>query len=176
MRPPHSAVVLCGVLIIAAGCSKKRDPNATELGSGPKLILVFPEKPTIDTQTVGDMKMYNVLQTHKRPDGLLILGASVMENSGPADGTPQDLLEANGAAFKQYQTSNTSFTVGKKKHPGLEITKKSPMATSNKTFFEHMKIVVVGRNVYIASAASTNEEHLKEKLVQKFLDSLDIEE
>jgi hypothetical protein len=176
MRPAFVAAVLSASILVA-GCSKKRDPNATDLGSGPKLWLSFPEKPRIDTQDAGAMKIHTATLAQKRPEGVLILGAMVMENSGAAGAaTTEELLEANAAALKQYETSRTSFTMGKKKHAGLDITSKVTLSTTGAPMFERKKIVVIGQNTYIANAGSTREEFLNEKAVQKFFDSFEIEE
>ena len=175
MRPILSLAALCA-LVVAAGCSKKRDPNATEIGSGPKLWLLFPEPPRIDKQDLGATKISNAMWTQKRTEGVLILSAMVMEIT--ADGeklSPEQMLEASAGAFKQYETSRTSFTIGKKKHPGLDITSKVTL-TTGKPMFERKKIVVVGQNSYIASAGGTSEEYLTEKAVKKFFDSFEIEE
>jgi hypothetical protein len=183
MRTSVLCCVVTPLVLGGVGCSKPAPQAGTnqsatgerQLNFDPKLRLKWPGPPQEDSQLLpteaGEQKHYSATFADKRPGGVIIYTAFVMEY--PADSVkredPEELLSAYVFAFRADEVSRKKVEHGPRKYPGFDII------SQRGGRFDRKLVVMADRRMCHIGVSSTKEEWLKAPEVQAFFDSLSLD-
>jgi hypothetical protein len=159
-------------MVTSLGCSSSTAPASGKgLSFDPGLALMWPGTPTESSQIIttdlGELKDYSAMLTEKRPNGLRVFSAAVLEfPEKQVEGqSPRMLLAACVFASKKDETSRKDVEYGPRKYPGFAIT------TRRGKWWGRRLAVLAGRRFYDLSVTATSQALLRDGDVEVFFDS-----